>query len=177
MKYALLIAWSLACAVTAAPHYGLSKYGDLKYPANFSHFDYANPNAPKGGELKQEAIGTFDNFNPFILKGNPAEGLGLLFDTLMLSSADEPFSKYGLLAESIELLDGGASVRFVLRPQARFSDGSPVTAEDVVQSFKLLTEQGHPHYRLYYADVVKVWAEAERQVRFQLKEPKTRSCR
>lgn len=170
MKYSLLMLLGLAFSLHASPQYGISKYGELKYPANFSHFDYANPQAPKGGELRQEAIGTFDNFNPFILKGNSAEGLGLLFDTLMQSSADEPFSKYGLLAESIEILDNGASVRFVLRPEAKFSDGSQVTAEDVVESFKLLTEKGHLHYRLYYADVVKVWAENPQQVRFQLRD-------
>lgn len=165
--FALVLA---STSLIAAPQYGIAKYGDLKYPATFSHFDYANPDAPKGGELKQDAMGTFDNLNPFILKGNPAEALGLLFDTLMVASADEPFSKYGLLAQSIELLDKGAAVRFILRPEARFSDGSPVTAEDVVASFKLLTEQGHPHYHSYYADVQSATADSPRSVTFKFKD-------
>ena len=93
-------------AFAGAPKHGIALHGEPKYPESFTHFDYTNPDAPKGGTLNLSAIGTFDSFNPFIIKGNPAEGVGaLVYQTLMEQSYDEPFSMYGLLAESVERAD------------------------------------------------------------------------
>ena len=148
------------------PRNGLALFGDLKYPAGFQHFDYVNPAAPKGGGVKYDAIGTFDTLNPFTLKGQPAAGVGAMFDTLMTPSEDEPSSSYGLIAESVEVANDKASVVYNLRPQARFWDGSPITPEDVVWTFDTLKAQGHPRWRLYYADVLKAEKTGPHQVKF-----------
>jgi microcin C transport system substrate-binding protein len=140
--------------------------GVPKYPPDFSHFDYVNPDAPKGGELRQAAIGTFDSMNPFIAKGNPANGLGLTYDTLTVKSDDEPFTEYGLLAERIEMPEDRSWVIFHLNPDARWHDGEPVTARDVVFSFNTLVEKGTPLYSRYYANVAEVRALDERRVEF-----------
>jgi len=153
-----------AALITAG--YGLSMYGDLKYGLGFTHFDYVNPAAPKRGDVHLAAIGTFDNLNPFILKGVAAAGIAATFDTLMESSSDEPFSEYGLLAESIEVPADRSWVIFTLRPEARFHDGSPITADDVVWTFETLTSKGHPFYRSYYSKVVKAEQLGIRRVRF-----------
>ena len=145
---------------------GLSLYGELKYPPDFKHFDYVNPDAPKGGAVKYEAIGTFDTLNPFTLKGVPAAGVGLVFDTLLASAPDEPVASYGLIAESVEVAPDRKSVLYRLRKEARFADGTPITPEDVIWTFDTLKAKGHPRYRLYYADVVKAEKEGERGVRF-----------
>ena len=141
-------------------------YGDLKYGPGFTHFDYANPNAPKGGDVKLAAIGTFDSLNPFILKGVAATGIGDTFDTLMEGSADEPFSEYGLIAESIEVPADRSWVAFTLRPEARFHDGKPITADDVIWTFDTLKSKGHPFYRSYYSRVAKAEKLGPRKVRF-----------
>jgi microcin C transport system substrate-binding protein len=141
-------------------------HGDVKYGPGFRHFDYVNPAAPKGGEVKLAAIGTFDSLNPFILKGVPAAGMGETFDTLTVGSADEPFTRYGLIAETIEVPEDRSWVAFTLRPEARFHDGSPITAEDVIWTFDTLRTKGHPFYRSYYAQVAKVEKVGERKVRF-----------
>lgn len=155
-----------ARAAQPVPRYGLSLFGDLKYPPNFTHFDYVNPDAPKGGTVKYAAIGTFDTLNPFLLKGVPAAGLSLLFDTLMASSDDEPASEYGLVAQSAEIAPDKSWVIYNLRPQARFQDGTPITPEDVVWTFNALKSQGHPRYRLYYADVLKAEQVGPHSVKF-----------
>ena len=147
--------------------HGMSMYGDLKYKAGFKHFDYANPDAPKGGDVKLSALGTFDNLNPFILKGVPAFGIGETFDTLMVQSSDEPFSQYGLIAETIEVPADRSWVAYTLRPEARFHDGTPVTADDVVWTMETLKTKGHPFYRSYYAKVVKAEKAGERKVTFR----------
>ncbi len=141
------------------------------YPADFTHFNYVNPDAPKGGELPMSAFGSFDSLNPFLLKGLPAAGLGLLvFETLLEKSLDEPFSMYGLLAEDVSLAQDGLSVTFRLRPQARFSDGKPVRAQDVKFSFDTLrSDKAHPMYRFYWADVEQAEVLDERTVRFAFK--------
>src|SRR6185312_8482166 len=146
--------------------HGLSLFGDLKYPADFRNFDYVNPEAPKGGTVRYAAIGTFDNLNPYILKGNPAAGLGLLFDTLMFPAGNEPASEYGLVAESVEVPADRSWVQYNLRKEARFQDGSPVTPEDVIWTFETLKAKGHPRFRLYYADVIKAEKTGERSVKF-----------
>ncbi|HEV8026963.1 MAG TPA: extracellular solute-binding protein [Stellaceae bacterium] len=148
---------------------GLSLFGDLKYGADFSHFDYVNPDAPKGGTVRYSSIGTFDNLNFFILKGNAAAGLGGLFDTLMFPAGDEPASAYGLVAESVEVPADRSWVQYNLRKEARFQDGSPITPEDVIWTFETLKEKGHPRYRLYYADVMKAEKVGARSVKFSFR--------
>ena len=172
----LLILFSLfsvpitARAVESVPRYGLSLHGDLKYPLSFSHFDYVNPEAPKGGTLRQAAIGTFDTFNDFILKGVSAAGVGMIYDTLMAKSEDEPFSEYGLIAEKVAVAADRASVVFYINPKARFHDGHKVTAADVVFTFNLLLQKGQPMYKRYYADVTGVEALDESRVKFTFKD-------
>ncbi len=146
--------------------HGLSMYGDLKYGPSFEHFDYINPGAPKGGRLRQDAAGTYDNLNPHIVKGNAASGLGLIFDTLMVSSEDEPFSEYGLVAESMEVPEDRSYVRFNMNPKARFHDGEPIGVDDVIYSFEVLRDEGLPLYRYYYANVNKIEQTGEDQVTF-----------
>ncbi len=165
-SFFLAAAVYLLCAFSAQAAHGISVFGDLKYPPDFDHFDYANPDAPKGGVFRDAAIGSFDSLNPFILKGKPASGVQGIYDTLMESSADEPLSKYGLIAESVELAPDKGSVTFTLRPEAKFHDGHPITADDVVFSFDTLTKHGHPFYRTYYHDVLKAEALDEHTVRF-----------
>jgi microcin C transport system substrate-binding protein len=146
--------------------HALALHGDLKYDADFSHFEYVNPDAPKGGTMRLATTGTFDSLNPFILQGTPAAGSGLIYDTLLTSSSDEAFSEYGLLAERIEVPPDGSWVAFYLRPEARWHDGEPLTSDDVVFSFNLLMTDGHPFYRSYYGSVADVEAIDERTVKF-----------
>ncbi|MGI1670097.1 MAG: extracellular solute-binding protein [Neptuniibacter sp.] len=159
----------LACADAVTVSHGIAMHGDLKYPPQFTHFDYVNPDAPKGGKVVQSAIGTFDSFNNFIVKGTPADGLGYIYDTLLATAQDEPFSLYGLLAESLEVPGDRSWIIFNLRPEARFSDGEPVTAEDVVFSFDILREKGAPHYKAYYADIETIEALDKHRVKFSFK--------
>ena len=163
-----VLAWSGA-ALADGPSHGLSLYGELKYPPDFKHFDYVNPDAPKGGTVKYDAIGTFDTLNPFTLKGQPAAGSLAIFDTLLAAAPDEPVAAYGLIAESVEVAPDHKSVLYTLRKEARFHDGTPITPEDVVWTFDTLKTKGHPRYRLYYADVVKAETDGERGVRFTFK--------
>lgn len=160
----------LTCATGSHAEHALTLYGEApKYPADFRHFDYVNPDAPKGGTLRLSGLNGFDSLNPFIPKGNAADHIGLIYDTLTYHSPDEPFTEYGLLAERIERDPDNLFVRFQLRPEARFHDGQPVTAEDVAHTFELLTTQGHPLYRQYYADVAEVVVESQHSVRFDFK--------
>lgn len=156
-----LIAPLAAQTATAEPRHGLSVFGELKYPADFKHFEYVNPDAPKGGRIVTMGTGgatTFDSFNGFILKGDAAQGLELLFDSLMVRAQDEADAMYGLVAESADVAADGMSVTFKLRPEAKFSDGTPVTADDVVNSFTLIKEKGHPALAMPLRDVVKAEA-------------------
>ena len=150
--------------------YGLSLYGDFKYAPNFSHFQYVNPNAPKGGAFKQAAIGSFDSLNPFIVKGNVVVGINIIYDTLLAQSLDEPFTGYGLIAEKVKVASDFASVSFMINKNARFHDGKPIHARDVKFSFELLVEQGAPHYRSYYSGVKEVVVDNDQQVTFYFKE-------
>jgi len=170
---------SLACEGAAAEgaKHGLSAFGELKYAADFKHFDYVNPAAPKGGRLA--TIGTsartsFDSFNSFILKGDPAQGLEFVYDTLMTRALDEPDAVYGLVARSAELAPDRASVTFRLRPEARFADGSALTAQDVVFTFDTLKEKGHPLYRVTLKDVTGVEALDAHTVRYSFTGTQTR---
>lgn len=166
IRAAFLSLVPLSCS--AAQH-GLSMHGDLKYASDFSHFEYTNPNAPKGGDIKEWALGTFDSFNGFIIKGNSANGLGLIYDSLMSKALDEPFSQYGLLAASADMPDSRQSITFFLRPEARFSDGKPVTAEDVIFTFNQLLEKGAPFYKSYLGDIKNIEAINPLTVKFHFK--------
>lgn len=161
----VLISVSPVSAQTSVSH-GIAMHGDLKYPADFKHFDYVNPDAPKGGELRSWASGGFDTFNPFVIKGRAVAGISLLFESLMTSSDDEPFSKYGLLAESVEMPEDRSWINFTLRADAKWHDGKPVTVEDVIWSFETLKEKGQPLYRYYYANVETPVKTGERTVKF-----------
>ena len=141
-------------------------FDDVKYAPDFEHFDYADPNAPAGGEIRLAALGTFDNLNPFILKGNAAAGSGLIYDNLLTGSLDEPFTEYGLLVESIDMPADRSWVEFTLREEARWHDGRPVTVDDVIWTTETLTTKGHPFYRHYYADIAAVSQTGPRTVRF-----------
>ncbi|MEM6487108.1 MAG: extracellular solute-binding protein [Pseudomonadota bacterium] len=166
-----LIALAPPARANTAPSHGLSSFGDLKYAADFAHFDYADPDAPKGGEYSTAVPGgTFDSLNPFILRGTPTGLVTLTADTLMTSASDEPDAMYGLLAESASVAEDRSSVTFTLRAEARFADGSPVTAEDVVWTFETLTTDGHPRYRLFYEAVAGAEVVGERAVRFSFKQ-------
>jgi microcin C transport system substrate-binding protein len=149
--------------------HGIAMHGDLKYPPGFAHFDYVNPNAVKGGTVRYSALGTFDSLNPFVLRSVAAANAAEIYDTLLVASADEAFSEYGLLAESVEMPADRAWVLFHLRPEARWHDGRPVTADDVVFTFETIKAKGHPQLRYYYAAVDKVTAEGPQRVRFAFK--------
>ncbi|UIJ74209.1 extracellular solute-binding protein [Aurantimonas sp. HBX-1] len=141
-----------------------------KYPADFAHYDYVNPDAPKGGQLDETVVGTFDSFNPFIVRGTPAAGLatfggGLLYDTLTEQSTDEPGVSHGLIAEALRFPADYSSVTFRLNPEARWHDGEPITVEDVIWSFETLTEL-HPQWTAYYKNITKVEKTGEREVTF-----------
>jgi microcin C transport system substrate-binding protein len=146
--------------------HGLSIHGDLKYPADFKHLDYADSGAPKGGEVRLHEIGTFDSLNGYIIKGNAATGLGLTVATLLAGSDDEAASSYGYVAESAEVPPDRSWVIFNLRPEARFHDGSPITADDVIFSFNALVTKGQPLYRVYYGNVAKVEKLGVHKVKF-----------
>lgn len=155
--------------LAAEPRHGLSTFGDLKYAADFTNFDWVNPDAPKGGRLSMIGSAgriTFDSFNNFILKGDAAQGLDYLFDSLMVRAYDEPDAMYGLVASSADVAPDRMSVTFKLRPEARFADGSSVTADDVVFSFDTLKAKGHPAYALSLRDVAKAEAIDPATVRY-----------
>jgi len=149
--------------------YAVALHGDPKYPRGFKHFDYVNADAPKGGTLHLGMSGTFDCLNPFILRGRPAPGLGLGYDTLFVSSGDEPYTVYGLIAESMEFPKDRSWVIYNLRPEARWHDGAPITAEDVAFTFNVRREKGDPGFKFYYSSVSSVDVLGPRRVRFNIK--------
>ena len=180
LKPAMLLAALMlapAGAFAEGPKHGLSAFGELKYPADFKHFEWVNPDAPKGGRLA--TIGTvprtnFDSFNNFILKGDPAQGLEYVFDSLMARAHDEPDAVYGLVAHTAEVAADRGAVTFRLRPEARFADGSALTADDAVFTFDALKEKGHPLYRVQLQDVTKAEALDARTVRYTFTGTQTR---
>jgi microcin C transport system substrate-binding protein len=147
--------------------HGLSLFGELKYPAGFKRFDYVNPNAPKGGTVRQIASGTYDNFNPVIafVKGNAAAGVDLVFDTLMVSPLDEVSTEYGLIAEAVSHPDDFSWVKYRLRPEARWHDGKPVTPEDVIFSLDAFKKHS-PQHSAYYRHVTKAEKTGDHEVTF-----------
>ncbi len=168
----------LRFARAATRQHGLTVIGDLKYPAGFSHFDYVTPGAPKGGRIVTQItaraynqdFNTFNTLNMFVLQGAGAKGMDRTFATLMTSSADEPGSVYGFAASEVEMEEDGRLVRFFLRPEATFHDGSPLTAADVVFSIETLKTQGHPLIATDLRHVEEIVAEDDRRVRVRFSE-------
>jgi microcin C transport system substrate-binding protein len=148
--------------------HAIAMHGTPKYGPDFKHYDYVNPNAPKGGILRLAVQGTFDSFNPFIAKGN--SGAGNATETLLTGSADEPFTQYGLIAESMEVPADRSWVIFTLRPQARWHDGEPITVEDVIWSLNILKSKGQPGYRFYFGSVERAEKAGTRKVKFVFSE-------
>ncbi len=144
--------------------HAIAMHGEPKYPEGFSHFDYVNPDAPKGGSLRQGALGTFDSFNPFLPKGSAASTGSV--ETLLTGNEDEPFTLYGLIAESVEWPADRSWVIFTLRDIARWHDGEPITPDDVVFSFNILTTEGSPQFRFMYQNVSSVEKLDQRRVKF-----------
>lgn len=153
----------------AAPEHGQAIYGKPKYQADFKNFDYVNPDAPKGGALRLESLGTFDSLNPFIVKGKTASNMGLIYQTLMKSSSDEPFSQYGDIAESVDVADDKKSITYKINDKAVWHDGTPITADDVAFSLQTLTVKGSPFYASYYADIDKVIVNDPKSITFTFK--------
>ncbi len=151
-----------------------SLYDTPKYKAGFDHFEYVNPDAPKGGTVKLAETGTFDSVNPFILKGVKAPGIGDTFETLMVSSLDEPMSMYGLIAEDITVADDHLSATFDIRKEAKWHDGTPITAEDVVFSFETLKNKGDPTYKILYTPITGCVKAGERAVTFTFADAKNK---
>lgn len=163
----LLCLIALASHAATATTHALALHGKPRYPANFQAFAYVNPAAPKGGDIRLEGIGTFNSLNPFINKGVAAAGILQIYDSLTTKSDDEAFTLYGLLAEKIERDPADKSwIIYHLNPRARFSDGKPVTAEDVVFTFDIIRKEGEPQYKAYYADIAKVDALDRQRVKF-----------
>ena len=169
---ALFLAIAAPAAAADSPvhvTHAIAMNGEPKYGPDFKHLDYVNPDAPKGGTVRYAAVGSFDTFNPFTLKGTAAAGAGAPFETLLTSTDDEAFSEYGLIAESIEMPEDRSWVAFTLRPEARWHDGTPITVDDVIFSLETLKTKGHPFYRAYYASVDKAEKVGDRKVKFTFK--------
>jgi peptide/nickel transport system substrate-binding protein len=156
-----------ASASAAAPVHGIAMHGSPKHAAGFKHFPYVNPDAPKGGRLVLGTLGTFDSLTPFIIRGvSPSSMREYVYESLLTRSGDEAFSLYGLIAESIELPEDRSAITFNLRPEARFSDGTPITADDVLFSHEVLKQKGWPYHRAHYAKVVSAEKLSAHAVRF-----------
>jgi microcin C transport system substrate-binding protein len=154
--------------------HGLTLLDTLKYPPDFRHLDYVNPTAPKGGTLRRHTTGTFDTFNPYIIKGNPAAGVGQVYETLTTSPLDDVSAGYGLIAKTIEVPDDLSYTMFTLRPEARFHDGSPITADDVIWTFETLKKDGRPFYRFYYKNIARAVKLGPHKVKFEFTGPPNR---
>lgn len=154
----------------AADNFGLAMHGEPKYGPNDTHLEYANPHAPKGGSLKIASIGSFDSINPYSIKGVPAEGLSLVYDKLMQRVWDEPFTLYPLIAESFQAAPDRSWIEFKINPKAKFQDGSPITADDVLYSFTTLKDNGRPNMRRIYKLVQRVEKTGPLSIKFSFGE-------
>ena len=164
---AVIAALGAMSSANADPQAGIAMHDAPKYGPAFTRFDYVNPDAPKGGAFRLGVLGSFDSLNPFIVKGAPVAGMReYVYETLLARSYDEPFSLYGLLAESVETPEDRSWVIFQLRPEAQFADGTPITPEDVLFSWSLLKGKGRPNHRLYYGKVATAEKIGERGVKF-----------
>ncbi|TJZ94228.1 ABC transporter substrate-binding protein [Paracoccus gahaiensis] len=162
---------AMPLASLAAPAHGIAIYGEPALPQGFAHLPYANPEAPQGGMIRLAEPGGFDSLKPWVLKGNAAWGVGVhVTESLMMRSIDEPFTLYGLLAETVEVAPDRTWVEFILRPEARFSDGSPVTVEDVIWSYETLGTQGHPRYHSAWSKVARIAPVGDHGVRLTFTE-------
>ncbi|MDF3116459.1 extracellular solute-binding protein [Burkholderia semiarida] len=173
-RVAAVLALHAALAAPAAhAAYAIAQYGEPKYPPGFKHFDYVNPDAPKGGTLvlaNPNRLTSFDKFNPFTMRGNAAPGIDMLFESLTTGSSDEPASAYGLLADDIDVAPDRRSVTFHLNPRARFSNGDRVTADDVKFSFDTLkSKQAAPQFGAYFAEIAKAVVVDPATVRFEFR--------
>lgn len=158
---------ALAASPSTGPRHAIAMHGEPLYPEGFAHFGYVNPEAPKGGAIVYGATGSFDSLNPFIVRGTSAIGLREhVFESLLARGYDEPFTLYGLLAESVEVPDDRSWVAFTLNPAARFSDGEPVTLDDVIYSLETLRDKGRPNYKTYYSKVERIERTGPRGVKF-----------
>ncbi len=155
-----------ATVARAEPMHGIAMHGAPKYAPDFPHVSYVNPDAPKGGALRRGLQGTYDSLNPFILKGSPAAGRHHVFESLLKRVWDEPFTLYGLIAETVETPEDRRWVEFTLRPEARFHDGTPITVDDVIFTYETLRAEGRANMRLFYAKVARVDRVGARGVRF-----------
>jgi peptide/nickel transport system substrate-binding protein len=163
---ALLLALSNQ-GTAGEPLYGIAMHGPPALAAGFDHFSYVNPDAPKGGRLTMTSYGSFDSLNPLIVKGEPVSGIrDFVYEALMARALDEPFSLYGLIAESVEMPEDRSSITFNLNPKAHFSDGAAITPEDVLFSYEILKEKGRPNHRTYFAKVTKAERLSASSVRF-----------
>jgi peptide/nickel transport system substrate-binding protein len=166
-----LVAGLFTLDATAEPVHGIAMHGEPQLPEDFSHFPYVNPDAPQGGVLRQTVTGSFDSLNPFIIRGQAVQAMRTyVFESLMSRNKAEPFSLYGLIAESIEVAQDRSRVTFNLDPRARFSDGTAVTAADVVFSLETLRDHGRPNHRTYYSKVDRIEAPDDHTVTFHLPE-------
>jgi peptide/nickel transport system substrate-binding protein len=164
---ALVLSTTLSVAAFAAPRHGIAMQGEPGLPADFKNLPYVNPDAPQGGQLRQATNGTFDSLNPFIVKGNAATGIRTyMFESLLGRNWGEPFSLYGLLAEGIDVSDDRQSFTFKIRPEAKFSDGSPVTSADVVFSVETLRDKGRPNFKNNFGKITKIETPDEHTVTF-----------
>lgn len=171
-RFLLAVGFALSAATCeAAAQHGIAMHGTPALPPDFDHLPYANPDAPKGGRMTYAGIGTFDSLNPLIVSGTAPRGLwdavwgNNVWEALLARNRNEAFSLYGLLAESVDMPDDRAWIEFTLRPEAKFSDGQPVTVEDVIFSLELLRDKGRPNYRSYYSKVANVEQTGERSLR------------
>jgi len=184
-RFVTLLLLSINCGFSASAlatgSHAIAMHGTPKYDENFQHFDYVNPQAPKGGTLRLATVSTsgFDSLNPFIIKGVPAAGItylrqSYLYDSLAVHAADEPFTLYGLIAERMEVPPDRSAITFHLNPRARFQDGQPITAADVAYTFELLTKKGHPLFSNYYKDVAAVEILDPQRIKFSFSTNKNR---
>lgn len=170
----LLISFPALAQDAPKPKPAIALHGEPKYAPDFKHVDYVNPDAPKGGSIKLDEVGSFDSTNPFIIKGTPAAGMnflrsGFIYESLMQNAWDEPFTLYGVIAATVEMPEDKSWVAFNLRPEAKWADGKAITSEDVVWTFNTLLEKGNPFFKAYYGDVEKVVAESPSRVKFTFK--------
>ena len=169
---AVVLCLQVAAEEQVAPVHALAIHGEPKYPADFTHLDYANPDAPKGGQIRLGTVGTFDSFNPYIAKGTPFGSISV--EMLGAQTQDDPNVEYGLIAETFEVPEDRSWLIVNLNPRARWHDGKAITADDVVWTFETLMKKGHPQYRYYYANVTSAEKLAERRVKFSFDEKNNR---
>lgn len=163
----LLLTPLVSTAAEVTPVHAIAMHGSPKYGPDFKHFDYVNSDAPKGGTVRLASIGSFDSLNQFIIKGQSADGIGSIYDTLTTASADEPFTRYGLLAESMEVAEDRSWIIFNLRNEARWHDGKPITADDVIFTFETVRRDGSPQLKFYFSGIKAMEKLGEKRVRFQ----------